>query len=388
MMLSPSTEVENGQRKELEFPYHIIDGIAGDYAKLYSANMELPIEFFYISFLTFLGAVLSNHLTIETEIKPQPRLYVLLLGQSADERKSTALNKTAEFFTGHVSMCFGIGSAEGLQRQLKENNKLILSLYEFKQFVDKCTIKNSVLLPCINTLFESNRYESHTKHEGFCLNNAHLSLISASTIDTYERTWKGSFTDIGFNNRLFLVPGRGEKKYSLPKQIPEDEKRKISAGIGDIIGFAGNGLVLSFSPESRKVYDDWYMFTKRSIHAKRLDTYALRFMTLIAANEKKSEIDVITVQKALLLMEWQLEVRKLYDPIDADNEMAKMEERIKRQLSSRGPLSDRDLRRFANVKKAGLWIYNTARNNLLKANDITFNKDTNKWEFVIHQQVS
>ena len=50
----------NKQNQKLEFPYQIIDGVAGDFSELYSTNMESPIEFFYISFLTFLGGVLSN----------------------------------------------------------------------------------------------------------------------------------------------------------------------------------------------------------------------------------------------------------------------------------------------------------------------------------------
>ena len=49
-----------------------------------------------MSYLTCLGTVLSRRLTLSTEIRPQPRLYSLLLGQSADERKSTSLEKTIE----------------------------------------------------------------------------------------------------------------------------------------------------------------------------------------------------------------------------------------------------------------------------------------------------
>ena len=43
-------------------------------------------------------------------------------------------------------------------------------------------------------------------------------------------------------------------------------------------------------------------------------------------------------------MDWQLAMRKLYDPIDADNEVAKMEERIRRNLRTRA-MSIRDLKR-------------------------------------------
>ncbi|MFC1552601.1 hypothetical protein ACFL6P_08575 [Candidatus Latescibacterota bacterium] len=370
----------NKQKIELEFPYHIIDGVAGEFARLYSSHMESPIEFLYISFLTCLGCVLADRLTLNTEIEPQPRLYVVILGESADDRKSTAIKKTMELFEDKLEYCLGVGSAEGLQKQLQKNNQLLLVFDEFKQFVSKSSIDSSVLLPCVNTLFELNNYESHTKSSSINVDNAYLSMLSASTVETYERTWDASFTDIGFNNRLFLVPANGTKKFSIPPVISDDAKRQISSQIGEIIGFVGRGMRLTIEPEALRTYDDWYMNLPKSEHAKRLDTYALRFMALLAVNERKKVVDLITVQRAIFLMDWELGVRRLYDPIDADSAIAKMEEKIRRQLENRGSLTDRDLKRFCNARKSGYWVYNKALENLLEAGEITYvsNSSTSK----------
>ena len=97
------------------FP-EIMAGVAGDFAKLYSSYLEVPSHFFYIAFLTCLGIIFANQLTLVSEIPPQPRLYVVLLGESADDRKSTALLKVTEFFRTAVEgfrVCWGVGSAEG-----------------------------------------------------------------------------------------------------------------------------------------------------------------------------------------------------------------------------------------------------------------------------------
>ena len=59
-----------------------------------------------------------------------------------------------EIFNGDIDYCLGVNSAEGLQKQLEERNKLLLCFDEFKLFVSKCSIQSSVLLPCVNTLFE------------------------------------------------------------------------------------------------------------------------------------------------------------------------------------------------------------------------------------------
>ena len=174
---APDAEnVTSGQQTEtvepLAFPNHIMKGAAGYFADVLNDSMEPPRHFFFMAYLTCLGAVLAGRVTLKTELKPQPRLYVVVLGESADDRKSTAINKTIDFFINALSFfqsCFGVGSAEGLQKRFqKESNgttsSLLLVFDELKAFVGKSKVDGSVLLPCVCTLFETNRYESHTKN--------------------------------------------------------------------------------------------------------------------------------------------------------------------------------------------------------------------------------
>lgn len=335
-----------------------------------------------MSYLTCLGTVLAKRLTLNSEISPQPRLYTLLLGQSADERKSTALNKTISHFKDALQsfdVCWGVGSAEGLQKRLeKADGGLLLCLDEFKQFVSKCTITSSVLLPCVNTLFESNRYESKTKSVDINLTDAYLSLLAASTVQTYERTWDGSFTDIGFNNRLFLVPGTSEKRHSIPPPVPGGQKDVLIKQLAEVLKGVGDHRTLDIVPQARSTYHDWYMGLERSIHSKRLDTYALRLMSLMAVNSNLNEVDEDTVKKAVSLCDWQLQVRSMYDPIDADNAIAKMEEKIRRQLRL-GPKTERQLKQNVNANRSGNWFFETARKNLERAKDIDWDIRSKRW---------
>jgi hypothetical protein len=329
-----------------------------------------------MAFLTCLGSVLADSLTLASEITPQPRLFLLLLGESADDRKSTALNKVVDFCKWCVdgfAVCWGVGSAEGLQKRLEDSNRLLLCFDEFKQFISKCKIEASVLLPCVNTLFESNRYESRTKKSDIYLENAYLTLLAASTLDTYENTWSPQFTDIGFNNRLFLVPGSGERKHSFPARIPDREKYLLKQKLGGILDHVGPGLELDLTSEAKELYHSWYMSLEKSIHSKRLDVYALRLMSLLAVNELEMKVNLKTVQKVIALCDWQFAVRVLHDPIDADNTIAAMEEKIRRQLKSRGLLTDRELKQYTNAARTGIWAYQTARENLKRAREIGFN---------------
>jgi hypothetical protein len=85
--------------------------------------------------------------------------------------------------------------------------------------------------------------------------------------------------------------------------------------------------------------------------------------------------------RAIELCNWQLEVRKLFDPIDADSGIAAMEQKIMR-LIKKQPTSDRDLKLGTNAYRAGLWFYDTALKNLRKAKEITFDKKSGAWRAV------
>lgn len=383
----PSNAVGRTERQETSvlpsFP-DIMAGVAGHFAQLYSSYLEAPVHFFFMSFLVCMGNLLAGLLTIASEISTEPRLYALLLGESADDRKSTAISKTVDFFHAFLdtfAVCFGVGSAEGLQKRLQDSPTLLLVFDELRQFVSKCKIEASVLLPCVTTLFESTHYESRTKQSDIKLVNVRLSIVAASTLSTYERTWDPSFTDIGFNNRLFLVPGKGERRFSFPGKIPEGEKKVVRAGLANVLKHVKRHPTLGITEEARNIYHAWYIGLEQSIHTKRLDTYAIRFMTLLAANECKSEIDIDIVNKVIALMNWQLEVRRQLDPIDADNKMARAEEQIRRALR-RGPKSDRDLKRAVHFDRMGIWFFNTARTNLVRNGEIKCDKDQKKWELL------
>jgi hypothetical protein len=373
---------------KLAFPYDIIDGVAKEFTDTYCSVLEVPKEFMYMSFLTCLGSSLSKTLTMSSEIKPQPRLYVLLLGQSADDRKATAIEKTTKFFrealfdtTAKLDLCWGVGSAEGLAKKIKKSSRILLCYDEFKSFVSKARIQSSVLLPCVNTLFESNYYENQTKKHEILIEDGFLSLLAASTIQTYERVWHSEFTDIGFNNRLLVIPGSGQRQFPIPMKISTSRIMYLRNQLYKILDFADKHNELEVTDQGYKLYEEWYLNQEKTIHARRLDTYALRLMELLTVNEFKKKINSEIINKVIEFVDWQLEVRKIYDPIDADNTVARMEVALRRALA-RGPLKEWQLKQKTNANRTGLWFYEMARNNLVKNNEIKFEKRKNLWKLL------
>ncbi|UCE51970.1 MAG: hypothetical protein JSV31_22325 [Desulfobacterales bacterium] len=211
--------------KQLDFPDHVFSGIAGQYARTYGQYLESPDHFFYMAFLTIFGLAVSDQLYLNSQRKSQPRLYVTLLGESADVRKSTALDETAEFFRGffadnNFAVCRGAASGEGVAKLMSQTPKVLIFYDELKVFVAKCNIKNSTLLAATNMLFGSNRYENYTSKDPIIIENGFVSMLAASTTDTYAGLFDPKFLDIGFNNRIFLVPGDSNKCFPVPEPIP------------------------------------------------------------------------------------------------------------------------------------------------------------------------
>jgi len=373
------TPKENGS--PLPFPAHIITGAAGYFSDVLADCMEPPRHFFFMAYLACLGSVLSSKITLKSELKPQARLYLVILGESADDRKSTAISKTVDFFMSAISdfsVCFGVGSAEGLQRRFLKDANVLLVYDELKAFVGKARVDGSVLLPCVCTLFESNRYESHTKDREIILSGACLSILAASTIETYERCWDSAFQDIGMTNRLFIVPGQGKRQHAIPGQVPGHEWDVMKNDLGKTLRIASMTPELDVTPGARALYESWYLNLEQSIHTKRLDTYALRFLILLAINAGKSEVDEPIVQDAVDLMNWQLQARRMHDPIDADSAVAKIEEKIRRILTT-GPRSEYEIKRAVHYSRIGTWVFTNAIRNLTKSNEIHFDKTAKTW---------
>jgi hypothetical protein len=257
---------------------------------------------------------------------------------------------------------------------LEQDGVLLLAIDEFKAFVSKCKIDSSVLLPCVCTLFENNYYHNSTKRGEIIIDDGYLSIIAASTIDTYSNIWASAFTDIGFNNRLFLVPGTATRRFAIPEPIPKAELDKLGKRLVDIVHMVGTHLELEYSEDAKQRYEDWYLNRESSIHMRRLETYAMRLQPLLAVNEERDIVDLKIVDKSIALCDWQFAVRQEYDPLDADTTMAKMEGAINRALRIKGPLSNRDLQRAVNASRTGLWFFNKAVANLKTAEVIGYHK--------------
>jgi hypothetical protein len=121
--------------------------------------------------------------------------------------------------------------------------------------------------------------------------------------------------------------------------------------------------------EATARFDEWYQRREDSIFERRLDTYGHRLMLIHAAMLGRTVIDLEVVEGVIALLDYQLDVRRECDPVDAENSIAQMEEKIRRALA-RGPLKERELKRRCHYERHGLWIWNKALENLKNAGEV------------------
>jgi hypothetical protein len=360
----------------LRVPDEALIGLGRNFAELFARYVEVPVTFFYFAFLTYFGAAVARKITLESIIKPQPRLYTVLLGESADTRKSTGEKLTRTFFRSlvpywDVPTMLGVGSGEGLAAELTEHPDLILAFDEFKAFVDKARMDGSVLLPMVGSLFEANDHDNRTKKERVTVRGAALSLVACCTIETYGEMFDRMFHSIGFLNRLWVVTDRSPHQIAVPREIPPAALDPVRHAVIERLraidrAFTANGgrpVSYPLTPGALACFEGWYRGREGSVFEKRLDTYGHRLLLLLAATTGREEIDEDLAERVVALLRWQLEVRREVDPVDAENRIAAMEEKIRRALK-RGALRERDLMRMVHYDRAGIWTFEAALENL------------------------
>jgi len=398
--LNPPKTVEPAL--SLEAPEEGIVGLGRDFANFYSQYLESPRSFLYFGFLTYYGALASRYITLDSALDVQPRLYTVLIGESGSTRKSTAILKTKDFFAPLIAMqppetpplfCLdGLGSAEGLAEQINKHVlsgrdprsvPFIICYDELRAFVMKAQIRSSVLLEMMNTFFETGSFGNvvTSKADGsggiVQVHDASVSLLGASTLETYASMFDQAFLTIGFPNRLWAVRDRTSKSLSLPPAIPADHVSALRQRVAESIrklhdAYAKNGhhaVAYPITPDARTIFDEWYQTRGDSVLVTRLDTYGHRLALLLTAITGKKEVDAEIMHGVVSLLRWQLAVRVECDPIDADSNIAKVEEKIRRALD-RGGLADADLKKKCNASRCGTYMWGTALKNLSNAGEI------------------
>lgn len=373
------------ETKGIAFPQSAITGSIGALACTMAEGTEVPEEFYFAAGLTTLGALCTGRLNVAANVDCEPRLFTVLLGESADVKKSTALRRTVSLFAPllapslageRVKLLNGVASAEGLGRILNEHRHVLLCYDEMKALMDKASIQSSTLLAMTASLFEGTAWSNPTKNpkQSVEVSDGHLSLLGCCTTETYSRMWTPEAIAIGLPNRLFIVGADRKRKVAWPESPDQGQ-------INEVLGYLRKQLTMlpktyDITPKAKARWKEWYESAPPSEHAKRIDTIGFRLMPLLAITNDSEIIDEAVMDIVLSILDYEITIRRLTDPIDADDRIARLEQKITRTLKARGPLTRRDLIRHTNARRDGLWAFDKAISHLTHERYIRLNTTT------------
>lgn len=378
-------------------------GVAAKFAEAYSQHYESPKEFLHVDCLALIGAAISGRVRADFDVPCQPRMYLLKVGPSAWDRKSTSTRFADKFIRqalgpAHLRLVanappansaarvvYGVGSAEGLAQFLQPDKgtvtrRVVVIFDEFRRFEGKAFIDGSVLRAMVNELYESNVYDNATRDRTISIREGHLTFLSNSTDKTYRNLLNASeFRDMGFLNRLLIVVSNSNKRVAQPKAPPEKVLEPIRAelrGYFDALpvlnpdGSASREVVIPLTPAAKKIWQEWYYSLPRTDDTARLDNLGMRLMALLAFTSGQSEVDDKLLYAVLQILDYEWQVRRIYKPIEAETLSGRVEQAIRNQLHQRGPLSRRNLRRHTNADRYGLKAFDAALESLEEHGEI------------------
>ena len=362
-----------------KFPAHIMRGWDRDFVELYADRLESPPQFFWGSYMACVGAIVAPKIRFDLAINTPIRVYILLLGESADSRKSTAMEQTEKLFLraydGKFCFTYGVNSGVGLRQVLEKQPSTILDYDEFRQFLKVSSYSNSDLLDLVTQLYSRDVAESHKSDNHVVIRNVHLSLLAACTLKTYSHVYDGDAIDIGFSNRVFIIPGRRTERKPFPRSFGDTELAPLLNAITKIEAIPAK----TYSPTQNavKIFSDWYRGYEISDFSKRIEDYAMRFMTLLAVVRGESVVTDTIVLDTIDLINWQIKMRSQYDPVDADGMLAKMEGKIVGLLRSNETVSYWDLFRKTGARRCGIEVFDRALNTLVEHEIISGTRQKN-----------
>ena len=140
-------------------------------------------------------------------------------------------------------------------------------------------------------------------------------MVGCCTTETYEHLWTTEAIAIGMLNRLFVVDADAKPKVAWPSPPDQAALEELRGRIQQQL--ARLPIAFDIAPKAKLLWEDWYHNLPSSEHARRLDTIGLRLMPILALTMDKTSIDTEVIEHVTAMLDYELNLRALTDPIDA-----------------------------------------------------------------------
>jgi Bifunctional DNA primase/polymerase, N-terminal/Primase C terminal 1 (PriCT-1) len=437
-VLGEESELESEQDEATdegigEYPYWCWNGtLYEDFATICGANNLIPKEFFLESIKTIVGAVCGHRITPFQAPSQEARFYTVFIGPGGGGKSSASKWATELFIgtglvgsVGQTGGYMNIGVAQGtfssasalIKNGFSKHDRILMVYDEITALIEKCAIPGSGLsyMDEINRMYEStmNAPQGIVKDDKIGSapsRSLHLSILGCTTPERWDNGFSRSETDgSGFFQRLNIISNSSEER--VAKLAEPDLTVLRDRFVKKIQPLEYQKAVVMSTPEADEMLEQWFQ-SKQEKWRRLPGEVTGRIQVLIHRNvshlawllsgnvvvpnpEKPNEpIEVLCdediMEKAIALAEYELFVRPLHRPIEADNPWAKVECLIRRHMIKHGtnPVLRGKLSRAINANRYGVKMFNDAIKNLaqegfLKVVEKAGNARGRKGEYIV-----
>ena len=382
-----------------------------DFAQLCGKDNFIPHEFFIESIKTVVGAVCGHRIQPDGYDNQQPaRWYTILIGPGGGGKSSASkwainlfigtglvyeLSQTGAFL--RIGCAKGsFASASGMSKIGWSKHSRILQVYdEVTTVIEKFSITGSggSFLDMNNELFEycpsvPLSITKDSKNDTFPRGEVHNSILGCTTPLRWQNAFKKTNSDnSGFFQRLNVISNASSDRVAqlLVPDLSEIRDRFVRK----IQPLEFQRVVVRQTPEATELFDKWYS-EKLTEWENVSDDIKGRIQVMVVRNashlawlmsgddvtpdaEKANEpievsCDEDIMNRAIALAEYEVRVRQLHKPIEADNPYAQIENAIERYfVENEGqPVTRRQLYRLLTANRHGSQIFDRCVMNLIQ----------------------
>ncbi len=342
-------------------------GLAGRYRDVVSPCTEAPEVFHLGSFLAAVGCLIGRKAWVYSPQKVYPNFYCLLVGKTANARKTTAYQFALDLFEEtqnlledrHSKRLNGLASVEGLALAMQHPQppdpyRILCVEDEFRSLVTKSgqrAVAN--LIPKVTELFNCPRaFEVNTRTNPIHIQNPFLCMLAASTRAWFEQSLTQRDVSGGFLNRWLLFEGASEKLLPTPPPVEQGPWEDVVVEVADAIH--SNSGFFRFTSKADRFYSDFYAAARRDFDSEatsRTDLHArkLGLLYAILANREDNLIHLEDIESGVEVAKY---CARVAEPIAACLEVSHQrghEERLISLIRSRSGVEKRDLYRALHV---------------------------------------
>lgn len=344
--------------------------LTGPLGKLVEAiNPDIPYEHKALSVLTYVGLAFSGRTKLASPYRNlQPRFYTCLVGppetgkSAAQERVGRALRGL-----GKVHVEYSLNSGPALVMTLDQHRRLLYLPDEATGALQKA--KRGQMLADLLRLYESNEIGRVVVDETINIPDAHFAMIATATPRVFEDMWQGTSGGGGGLQSRFVLSFSEER---MPLIGKDNDEQVVSEAVNELMDVLSSAPLEISLPEKvgdftfGLIGEGWLnpeQFPARVVSAGR------RFALILAACERKTQIDEETMKLGAAFIQYQMAAHERLMPPDAWSRVQLFENRIIAYFERHPSTTHRDARNNIKPDKSpgGFEAFNKAFNSLIKA---------------------